>query len=89
MTCMVATYIIAYMSKSFWSQVDAYLFRVLGAALGFAGCAALLINNPPGELLSNIYGIIFFVIFGVLGVYSLGSLVNEVINLSTSADNEG
>ncbi|MBI5816751.1 MAG: hypothetical protein HZB29_14210 [Nitrospinae bacterium] len=60
-------------------KIDAYLFKLLGVALGFAGCAALVMNNPMAELISNIYGIIFFIIFATLGVYSTISVIRDIL----------
>ena len=59
-------------------KIDAYIFRLMGVVLGFAGCAALLINNPLDELFSSVYGLLFLVTFGVLGFYSTWALIKDL-----------
>ena len=67
------------MAKSFWEKVDAYMFRIFGIVLGFSGCAGLLLNNPVGELFANIYGLIFLLMFGFLGLYSAYSFALDIL----------
>ena len=60
-------------------KIDLYLFRILGLFLGFFGCAALLVNNPLRKLFTNPYGVVFFLMFFALGVYSLVSIARETM----------
>ncbi len=66
------------MQKSLMSKIDAYLFRMAGLVIGFAGCAGLVFNNPLDELFTSVYGILFLLMFGTLGAYSLVSLAREI-----------
>jgi len=68
------------MPKSLWEKIDAYMFRIFGIVLGFAGCAGLLLNNPMGELFTNIYGLIFLAMFGALGAYSAYSFTRDMLS---------
>ncbi len=57
------------------SKIESALVRIMGTALGFGGCTALIVNNPKGAVFTNIYGILFFALFLTIGAYSAYSLV--------------
>ena len=76
------------MKKDFWAKIDAYLFRVTGAVIGLAGCAGLILNNSPKDLFTSIYGWIFLLIFGTLGVYSSVSLLKGIFGNSSPQPNK-
>ncbi|VAX21127.1 hypothetical protein MNBD_NITROSPINAE04-2249 [hydrothermal vent metagenome] len=67
------------MTKNFWVKLDSLLFRIAGAVLGLSGCMGLLLNNPFKVLISNAYGVVFFLIFAILGSYSTFSIIKELI----------
>ncbi|MGK7346253.1 MAG: hypothetical protein ACNS63_10660 [Candidatus Nitrospinota bacterium M3_3B_026] len=60
-------------------KIDTYVFRLLGLALGIAGSAALLVNNPPEKVFSNAYGVLFLLMFLGVGLYSLASVTQEAL----------
>ncbi len=68
--------------------MDAYLFRFAGTVLGFAGCAGLTLNNTAEDLFSSPYGVTFLLIFGVLGFYSVVSLIREALRSPDSSSGE-
>jgi len=67
------------MSKSVWAKIDAYFFRLFGCLLGYAGCVSLVMNNSIAELSTNIYGVVFFVSFLALALYSSWSLAVDIL----------
>ncbi|VAX25320.1 hypothetical protein MNBD_NITROSPINAE02-665 [hydrothermal vent metagenome] len=71
------------MSNGFWSQADAYFFRLLGLFLGFSGCSALLINNPPSQVFTNPYGIVFFFLFSSLAIYSVLAIIWDILKIKS------
>jgi len=72
------------MTKNFWVKLDSLLFRIAGAVLGVSGCVGLLLNNPFQVLITNMYGVVFFLIFAVLGSYSTFSIIKELIDPAES-----
>ncbi len=75
------------MQEDIWSKIDAYLFRVLGGGLGFAGCTAILLNNPLHKVFSSFYGITFLLIFGGMGIYSTFSMISALTGNEQSGSN--
>ena len=67
-----------------WEVVDAFLFRIIGAMIGMAGCAGLLTNNPLEELFTSSYGLVFLVMFAVLAIYSLLTMARDTVSLLNS-----
>ena len=63
------------MKEEFWAKLDAYLFKILGLALGGGGCMGLIMNNTADKLLHNTHGMIILLIFGAMAAYSLYSLL--------------
>ncbi len=76
------------MTKNFWVKLDSLLFRIAGAVLGVSGCLGLLLNNQLKVLVTNIYGVIFFLIFAILGSYSTFSIIKELIEPAESPSEE-
>lgn len=76
------------MNKSLIEKIDAYIFRVFGLGLGLAGLAGLLLNNPAETLFTNVYGVIFLLIFASITVYAIVSIVNEMTGGNDGGQNE-
>ena len=66
------------MTKRFWIKLDAFLFRIAGAVLGLSGCLGLVLNNPIEVLFTSSYGVLFFLVFAILGSYSVISIIKEM-----------
>jgi len=74
------------MTKNFWVKLDSYLFRIAGAILGISGCMGLVLNNPFKALVTNTYGVVFFLIFAILGSYSAFSIIKEMMGHSEETE---
>lgn len=76
------------MTKKFWIKLDALLFRIAGAVLGLSGCLGLALNNPIEVLVKSSYGVIFFLIFAILGSYSVISIIKELFRSAGAPSEE-
>jgi hypothetical protein len=76
------------MTKRFWIKLDAFLFRIAGAVLGLSGCLGLALNNRIEVLFKSSYGVMFFLIFALLGSYSIISIIKEMFRPAGSDSKE-